>query len=258
MSTATAIRLWADGPFELLPISLLKSGKTTSTSFKMARDMLTVHNAVIRGINAIYLQCVNIERSPADINDFVEFSQTWALALQTHHHSEETVVFPRLEKLIEEPGFMDKNVEQHHAFHAGIEAFTQYLRSVSEGSQAYAGVKIRELVDAFMPALREHLSDEIGTLLALEKYEDKVDLGTWFRNILEEVIAKASDTEKNKIVPMHIHCHDGTYGGGMNATWPAMPWFVGLMFTWIIFPKNKHLWRFAPCADRKPRVLPFA
>jgi len=219
---------------------------------------LTVHNTIIRGVNAIYLQCINIERSPADLKDFVEFTQTWALALNTHHDSEEVMIFPRLEKVIEEPGFMDKNVEQHHVFHAGVEALTQYLDAVSGGSQEYAGVKIRELIDDFMPALREHLSDEIGTLLALQKYEEKVDLGSWFKKIVEEVIAKAGNTDKNKIIPMHIHCHDGTYGGGANTPWPAMPWFVGLMFTWIIFPKNKHLWRFAPCADRKPRELPFA
>lgn len=69
---------------------------------------------------------------------------------------------------------MSRNVEQHHGFHPGVEAFKKYIESCRQKEQPepYDAAKYGEIIDSFGPALAEHLSDEIDTLLGLEKSSD--------------------------------------------------------------------------------------
>jgi len=75
-----------------------------------------------------------------------------------------------VEKLTGVKGLMDGNLEQHKAFHGGLEVFDGYVNQVLAGKEKYDGGKVVELIDAFGKALTEHLSDEIPTLLALKEY----------------------------------------------------------------------------------------
>jgi len=113
MNTTTTTKPWADEPFDLLSFSLVqpKEGEKTSPSTEIAADIIIIHNTLIRGLNAVYLQCVNIERSPSDIKDLVEFAQVWAEMVLKHHDTGEDMLFPSLEKLVREFGVMAKNIE---------------------------------------------------------------------------------------------------------------------------------------------------
>ncbi len=73
--------------------------------------------------------------------------------------------------------------------------YDAYLTDVKAGKETYDGAKLRALIDSFMPVLREHLSDEIDTLLALDKYEDKADLGSWFQDIQQRILDKQKGPE---------------------------------------------------------------
>ncbi len=126
--------------------------------------MINAHNFLIRGINSIYLQCINVERSPADVPAFVNYAASWSRVLHSHHSSEEDWIFPDIEEITGEKGIMDVNIQQHQAFEKGIEAFTTYLNSVKEGKEKYEGAKLRAIIDSFMPQLHEHLVAEIANL----------------------------------------------------------------------------------------------
>lgn len=155
--------------------------------------MIIVHNFLLRGINSIYLQCVNVERSPEVVIDFVNYASQWGDAVHEHHETEEVMVFPQLEKLVGAPGIMAANVAQHEAFHSGLDSFQAYTKAVLGGSEKYSGEKLKTIIDSFMPTLRQHLSDEIDTLLALKKYDDKVDLHGWFDGVVKEIMKKQND-----------------------------------------------------------------
>jgi hemerythrin-like domain-containing protein len=152
-----------------------------------------VHNAILRSINAIYLQCVNVERAPERVGDFVNYCYVWGEMVEEHHRTEETDVFPELEKLLDAPGLMEGNVEQHHAFHDGFEAYRTYVKQVRDGQEKYDGKKLKATIDSFMPVLRQHLYDEIDSLIALEKYDGKVDLSKWWKAKQKEIVSKATD-----------------------------------------------------------------
>ncbi len=147
-----------------------------------------MHNSLLRGINSVYLQCLNVERSPGHVLAFVEYASSWSRILHHHHSTEEQYVFPEIDAITGEKGLMDANVEQHHAFEKGVEQYTLYLKRVEEGKEKYEGAKLRTMIDSFMPILRQHLFDEILTLKALEKYADKTDWGKWTEDVLNKVV----------------------------------------------------------------------
>jgi hypothetical protein len=167
----------------------------------VAEEMVIVHNFLLRGINAIYLQCVNVQTqgTPKDVEDFSHYALEWAKLVHEHHHGEETRIFPDIEKLSGVPGLMGHNIEQHEAFTPGLEAYQKYLEAVVEGKEAYDGPKLRGIIDEFMPILREHLNDEIDTLLGLEKYLDKTDWYQWFARLQAEIIKKGSGDSQFKV-----------------------------------------------------------
>lgn len=155
--------------------------------------MLTVHNVLLRGVNSIYLQAVNVEKSEKDVPDFVEYSLQWLKFIDEHHSGEENDIFPRIDAEAGVSGLMQGNIDQHKVFHGGLDAMESYLEQVRDGKQKYSGPKLRDIIDSFMPALRQHLSDEIDTLLGLKKYEDKCDWETFFKAITAEIMKKAND-----------------------------------------------------------------
>ncbi len=63
---------------------------------------------------------------------------------------------------------METNLEQHRAFESGVDALKEYVYSATPDT--YDGKTLKGIIDAFAPPLVLHLSAEIGTLLALDKY----------------------------------------------------------------------------------------
>lgn len=150
--------------------------------------MAIAHCCILRTLNCIYLQAPNIKKEK-DINDFVVFMGAWSEALHTHHQTEEELTFPMLEEYIGIPGFMEKNIEQHHAFGPGIAAYEEYLKVLREGKENYDGAKVCSIIDSFGTILRQHLSDEIATLEALEEHTDKINWAEMNSKMLKHIQA---------------------------------------------------------------------
>ncbi|EON97414.1 putative hemerythrin hhe cation binding domain-containing protein [Phaeoacremonium minimum UCRPA7] len=258
----TTTKKWADGPFELISSSRLgyKPGEKVKPVHTIAEEMIIVHNLLLRGINSIYLQCINVERDPAVVPDFVSYAETWGKTVHEHHDAEETLVFPEMEELAGEPGLMEANVAQHKAFHDGVGTYQAYLADVGAGKEKYDGQRLKAIIDSFMPVLRQHLSDEIDSLMALEKYEEKTQWDKWFKGVMDKVLKKADGAEmKFTSGPFAFQCHDKSFEDGRFAYWPPLPWFVMLLLRWFAVPKHKTWWQFSPCDTYgKRRELPYA
>lgn len=126
-----------------------------------------------------------------------------------HHDNEEELFFPRLEELVGVPGLMTSNVEQHVAFHDGLETLQAYLGAVEAGEDKFDGKRLRGIIDSFMPVLTEHLHDEIKTLVALDKYEDKCDWEGWMHKIALEIVAKMQADPQAQVSSLEPRCDCG-------------------------------------------------
>src|SRR5437667_11013154 len=109
--------------------------------------MALVHNMMIRGLNSIYLQAPHI--APKDERSFCQYISQWYRLVDIHHSGEEAEFFPQIEKLTGEKGIMDVNLNQHHAFHDGLEAFVAHFRACLAGEVKYDGNKIIAMIDGF-------------------------------------------------------------------------------------------------------------
>ncbi len=87
-------------------------------------------------------------------------------------------------------------------------------------------------MDSFSEPLNTHLHDEIGTLLALSKFGDSLDLIGIVEKEVQQVIGSLS---KTAVMPAILLNNDVTFEGGMHANFPSIPgpvkWLLMHVFT---------------------------
>ena len=132
--------------------------------------MCCAHNNMLRALNSIHQQAIHVT-SATDIRDLLTYARHWCSWLEEHHEGEEKIFFPQLETETGVKGLMATNVAQHHAFLPGLERMERYVKETQP--EQYDGHALRAIMDEFGPTLTEHLSDEIQTLLELEKFDAK-------------------------------------------------------------------------------------
>jgi hypothetical protein len=217
----------------------------------IANEMAFAHNAMLRGLNAIYLQAPHVPA--ADAADFLFFVGAWCAWVLDHHVLEETRMFPGFAAVRGvRPGQLSHNVEQHHLFSGGLEALQAYAASAPAAE--YDGAKLLGLVDGFAGHIRQHLADEIDTLWGLDCCEEGQE-----ENLLEvyrDSEAEAAKQDKTVVPPMVLGLCDQTFQGGNN--WPALPPGAADFIHNTLSQKNRGAWRFLPCDTfRNPRPLAF-
>lgn len=151
--------------------------------------MALAHNLLLRSLNAIYLQATGI-KLPADIADFLIMCQIWWETIHHHHSMEEQFFFPSIEKYTGVKDIMETNVNQHAAFAAGIERFRVYVFETIP--ETYDGKRVKEIIDSFGPVLRIHLTEEIDSLLAMERYGGD-NLEKSYRELDAQIFASMTD-----------------------------------------------------------------
>ena len=172
-------RPWADTPFALID---LYSGPVPSKDghycYSLATEMTHVHNLILRPLNAIYNQAPYIPKDSLEtVKSFLFYCENWHGCINHHHHGEEEHFFPRLEQAAGVHGLLEPNVEQHAAFHDGLEAFGKYSKETRP--EDFDGMALRKIIDSFGQVLRDHLMDEIDTLLRLKSYDSEKLKGAW-------------------------------------------------------------------------------
>ena len=163
----------------------------------MATEMAHVHNCILRALNSIYLQAPHVYKVK-DIRDLLFFGKVWHTFVDDHHRNEEESVFPSIEAFTAKAGLMQKNVEQHHAFHHGLDRFRDYI--VNTQPEDFDAATLRAIIDEFSTVFRQHLADEIETLLGLTIY-DSVKLLELFK----EAEKKAANTASKVSSELYPH-----------------------------------------------------
>ncbi|CZT05035.1 uncharacterized protein RAG0_11270 [Rhynchosporium agropyri] len=205
--------------------------------------MALAHNVMIRGLNSIYLQAPHIE--PTDNSSFISYCKCWVENLDEHHEMEEGVLFPEIEAETGEKGIMDGNIEQHHAFMPGLEAFKAYLSTSSFHPSTFSGTHLNNLIDTFARSLIVHLADEIPSLLELSKFGQSLPL---LRLINAEGAKSPLKLSKLGGVPFFAQNLDTEFEEGIWSAWP-MPVVVRWLIPRTVGRWNREWWRWASCDE---------
>ena len=151
--------------------------------------MAVSHNVYIRGINAIYLQSEGV-KTLEDKKNFLQYCRFWVESVTHHHDAEEEHFFPALDKLPGMEGLMDINIEQHKAFHPGLEKLDKYVSETKP--EDYDGKVLKEIVNSFADKLVAHLHAEIETLISSQKHDpDGEEVKKLYLVLEKAIIAKS-------------------------------------------------------------------
>ncbi|WEW57290.1 hypothetical protein PRK78_002755 [Emydomyces testavorans] len=236
---------WADTPLSLISETGLESRPDIPpdhAAAQFAQRMACLHNTIFRSFNACYNQCLNVKKGTKDASDLLVYNQVLCEGIEHHHHVEEEYMFPGLEKLSGIEGLMDKNIQQHRDFEAGLKKLREY--AFNTDASAYDGEKLKTILDILGPVLEKHLHAEISTLLDLSKYDSEKLFEVW------ELVAKKAEagTDKFRYGVMMLACTDNTFlVDGKNVRYPPFPAFVPYLTKWVFQWSYSGAWRFAPC-----------
>jgi len=246
--------VFADHPFPLIntPHSQLPDGTKPDACDEVGSHMVLVHNMLLRGLNSIYLQAPHI--SKVDEIPFCKYIQIWYMILHHHHSGEEADIFPIVDQIVGEKDVMAANVEQHHAFQPGLDAFMAYVRDCEAGKQVYDGDRIMALIDAFGKILSNHLAEEIPTILALRRFgADKLEP---LPKLLDEQGGKAMQTLGLAAeLPWAFVNIDRQFENGRWKAWPPAPAVIELIVRNVAYWVHSDIWKFGAC-DRKCQLKP--
>jgi hemerythrin-like domain-containing protein len=234
------------------PYQTLKHSKQNDhAAHFIANEMACAHNAMLRGLNAIYLQAPHIPKS--EIPDFLLFVASYTAWVMHHHKLEEEKMFPCFQSVPEvKPGSLEVNIDQHHTFSERLASLNSYATTVNVAD--YSGAHVREIVEAFAKPFREHLADEIQTLWDMDSVEANSPASGYLLHIYALCEVEASKLAKRVVPPMVLGLCDRTFQGGKE--WPRMPavsvYVVHYLFGW----RHRRAWKFLPCDTfRNPRPL---
>lgn len=156
--------------------------------------MVYVHNAIIRGLNSIVQQApyVKTGNDPAynrsDVQDLLFYVSAWVKMVEHHHWTEESFIFPEIEKFSGKPGSMDDSKHQHELFHGGLERLLAYTQATNPQDYCWDGPGgMKEIVDSFGKHLMDHLYAEVEVFLAMGNLDSAGLRKTWDQG---EAIAK--------------------------------------------------------------------
>lgn len=158
--------------------------------------MVHSHNCLLRGLNAIVQQAPHVPEVSElgyvaqDVKDLLFYVHSWTKTVDHHHHTEETTMFPLIEKLTGIPGLMSGPKHQHEKFHGGLVDLQNYVISLSDRPEAYQWSSMKSIIDGFASDLIQHLTEEIDVLLNLEKVCDSDGLRAVWAEV--ERVAKAN------------------------------------------------------------------
>ena len=145
----------------------------------VSSEMAHVHNVLIRGLNAIVQQAPYVT-SKKDTKDLLVYVSCWVKMVEHHHDTEESFIFPELEKFAGKRGLMDDPKHQHELFHDGLERLLKYAESTQPENYRWDGPGgMKEIVDSFSKELMDHLCAEIDLFLALKDLDSAGLKKTW-------------------------------------------------------------------------------
>lgn len=209
---------WADQPFSLITSPLAKTGSKDQIT-KIATEMVCVHNTFIQGLNSMILQAEHVPTS--EYSPFISYCMLWSTLLEDHHTTEEEYFFGALDKKYGE-GTMQESLDEHAAFHEGVERFQAYLQSLARREETFNSSTLIDLINAFANPLLHHFNSEITTILALARFPE-ADIQIIYQSTLDEAVRKLNAGNLVTDLPYIYRNNDLSFENGIHANFPPLP-----------------------------------
>jgi len=253
-TTVTRPPMYTDFPLALIATPQFETSKDDPFTVEGSHMALS-HNAFIRGFNSIYQTAPRLTL-PADKKDFVGYCLAWVDCVSTHHHYEETELFPNINKAAGQTGLMAGAVHEHEIFHGGMEKFKSYLLNKSHN---FNSDELIAIMDSFKEPLWNHLKAEPPAIVALAKYS------TPDKPIPVLEIADAAGKKQvslsfmfNILPVFFLNMETVEFEGGMwHEVFPPLKGLGRTVMNKVVPRWHSGQWRFCSC-DADGKVKPLA
>lgn len=158
--------------------------------------MAHAHNVLIRGLNSFYQQAPHVKTSAdpgykeRDVKDLLLYVTSWVKMVNHHHSTEESVIFPEIERFSGKPGFMQDPKHEHELFHSGLERLIAYTESTKPVDYRWAG-GMKDIVDSFSKPMMDHLYAEVDWFLSMKDLDSEGLSNAWVKG--EAMATKQTD-----------------------------------------------------------------
>ena len=120
---------------------------------------------------------------------------------------------------------MKDNHAEHRLFHDGVAQLAQYAKTT--GPSAYRSDDLLTIMDGFAQPLATHLTNEIESLLSIQKYSSEVA-----SKVFREGVKRATHGIDNTLhLPFIFGTHDKTFEGGKH-DFPPIPFVLSVAMAW--------------------------
>ncbi|EEQ88633.1 uncharacterized protein BDCG_03753 [Blastomyces dermatitidis ER-3] len=179
-------------------------------------------------------------------SDFVGYCQAWIECVKTHHHYEETELFPNINKAAGTTGLTEDAVQEHGLFYAGMDRMKAYL---DEKSAEFSAAELIAILESFKEPLHNHLKAEPPAIVDLARYSTE-------QNPID-IVAIAAAAGKKQInfgfflhtVPViFLNMETATFEGGMwHGVFPPLKGLARTSVNNVVPMWHSSRWRLASC-----------
>ncbi|TRX93419.1 hypothetical protein FHL15_005694 [Xylaria flabelliformis] len=190
-SELVVVKPWADQPWPLIEIPS-RTQQITHPALHIANEIAHIHNAMLRGLNAIYLQAPYVQK-PQDITDLLFLTRSWSTWLLDHHDLKESTMLPGFETALGLPAGTltaprscspsasssshsdrvkttegnDEGDEEPVSFL--LHRVYAYASATHKDPQIYDSTTLRDLLVALADTLVPHLTGQVGLLVSMRE-----------------------------------------------------------------------------------------
>lgn len=177
-------------------------------------------------------------------SNFIAYCCLWSTLLEAHHTTEEEFFFGALDKKYG-MGTMQESLDEHAAFHEGVERFHAYLQSLSATPENFSGKTLVDLINDFSGPLLHHLNSEITTILALTRFP-AAEIQAIYQSTVDEAVKKVKAGSLVTELPYIYRNNDMLYEGGTHANFPPLPLPLRILGRYVFCWWHHKLWKFSP------------
>ncbi|KAG8919993.1 hypothetical protein FRC01_000989 [Tulasnella sp. 417] len=223
-----------------------------------AIGMALMHNIIIRSFNSLLYYSGEVQPGTPEFASFLRYAQEVCALVRRRHNDEEKLYFPFLESRLGE-GRMAGSVAAHEALSKPLAGFEDMVQKTIIKPHEWDLDLFRNLIYRFMPALKEHLKDELKRLDATElrQHFTEQDFKDYEKRFIKETVKSVVPSRGPQLVFVNGDLINGAWYA-LVARFPRFPPALVFLVKHVLFKLHSDMWAFG-CCDREMKLKrPFA
>ncbi|KAG6901359.1 hypothetical protein C0995_012972 [Termitomyces sp. Mi166 len=166
-----------------------------------------------------------------DLKNFLGYCGAWALSIESHHASEEEVVFPFLNQKMDFSG----EKMQHELIHASLDRILGLIVAAQADPAKFDAVALKNMMTELKEPLYTHLDEEVKHISA-----SNLKTAQFEENDMKAMVERLESYAKSHGDPfLLIPFMRSHTPAAIKDTWPSMPWILRkLIIPYVLAKKH--------------------